>query len=32
MDDLKYWVALNLIPGVGRARFALMEKHFGRLE
>lgn len=32
MDDLKYWVAFNLIPGIGRARFALMEKHFGSLE
>ena len=30
--DLKYWVAFGLIPRVGRARFLLLEKHFGRLE
>ncbi len=32
MDDLKYWVGFSLIPGVGRARFSLLEKHFGTLE
>jgi DNA processing protein len=30
--DLKYWVAFGLIPRIGRARFLLLEKHFGRLE
>ena len=30
--DLKYWVALGRIPRIGRARFSLLEKHFGRLE
>lgn len=32
MDDLKYWIAFNLIPGIGRAKFALLEKHFRNLE
>jgi DNA processing protein len=31
-DDLKYWAAFDRIPGLGRARYALLEKHFGRLE
>ena len=31
MSDTKYWVAFTLIPGIGRARFSLMEKHFGDL-
>ena len=31
-SDIKYWVALNRIPGIGRVRFSLLEKHFGRLE
>jgi DNA processing protein len=30
--DLKYWVAFGLISRIGRARFLLLEKHFGRLE
>ena len=30
--DLKYWVAFGRIPRIGRARFSLLEKHFGRLE
>src|SRR4030042_3069048 len=30
--DLKYWVAFGLVPRIGRARFLLLEKHFGRLE
>ncbi len=30
--DLKYWVAFGLIPRIGRARFLLLEKHFGKLE
>ena len=34
MDDqeLKYWVAFNRIPRVGRARFSLLEDRFGSLE
>ena len=31
-NELKYWVAFNRIPGIGRARFKLMEEHFGTLE
>ena len=31
IDELKYWVAFNRIPGIGRVRFALMEKKFGTL-
>ncbi|MBI2866737.1 MAG: DNA-protecting protein DprA [Chloroflexi bacterium] len=30
-DELKYWVAFNRIPGLGRAKFLLLEKHFGHL-
>ena len=30
--DLKYWVAFGRIPRIGRARFSLLEKHFGKLE
>lgn len=30
--DLKYWVAFGRIPRIGRARFLLLEKHFGKLE
>ena len=30
--ELKYWTAFNRVPGVGRARFALLESHFGTLE
>ena len=32
MEDLKYWVAFNRIPGIGRARYAAMEAYFGSLE
>src|SRR4030067_64107 len=31
-SDTQYWVAFNRIAGVGRARYRLLEKHFGRLE
>jgi len=31
-SDIQYWVAFNRIPGIGRARYQLLEKHFGRLE
>ena len=29
--DLKYWVSFNLIPGIGRAKFACLESYFGSL-
>ena len=32
MEDLKYWVAFNRIPGIGRARYAALEAYFGSLE
>ena len=32
MEDLRYWVAFNRIPSIGRAKFVLMEQHFGSLE
>ena len=32
MEDLKYWVAFNRIPGIGRARYATLEAYFGTLE
>ncbi len=31
-NDIQYWVAFNRIPGIGRVRYSLLEKHFGRLE
>lgn len=30
-DDLPFWVAFSRIPGVGRARFQLLERAFGSL-
>lgn len=32
MSDTNYWVGFTLIPGIGRAKFALMEQYFGELE
>lgn len=32
MSDLKYWVGLNRVPGIGRARFSQLESYFGDLE
>lgn len=32
MGDTKYRVGFTLIPGIGRARFSLMEQYFGDLE
>ncbi|MDP2720330.1 MAG: DNA-processing protein DprA [Dehalococcoidia bacterium] len=32
MDALKYWVAFNLIPGIGRAKFALLDSRLGGME
>lgn len=31
-DELKYWLAFNRIPQVGRVRIRLLEQHFGALE
>ena len=31
-NELKYWIAFNRIPGVGRVRFTLLERHFGSLK
>jgi DNA processing protein len=31
-NELKYWVALNRIPGIGRVRCSLLLKRFGTLE
>ena len=30
-QELKYWIAFNRIPRIGRVRFGLMEQHFGSL-
>ena len=30
-DELKYWIAFNRVPGIGRARFAKLEERFGSL-
>jgi len=32
MSDTKYWVGFTLIPGIGRARFSLIEQYFSDLE
>lgn len=32
MDDLKFWVALSVIPQLGAARFRRLESYFGNLE
>ena len=32
MEDLKYWLALSLIPQLGAARFRHLESYFGDLE
>ena len=31
-EEVGYWVAFNRIPTIGRARFALLESHFGSME
>jgi DNA processing protein len=31
-QDIKYWVAFSLIPGIGRVRLAQLENYFGNLE
>ncbi len=30
-EELRFWIAFNLIPGIGRVRFGLMLKAFGSL-
>ncbi|MFC1944892.1 DNA-processing protein DprA [Chloroflexota bacterium] len=32
MSQLNYWMGFDLIPGIGRARFARLIEHFGDLE
>ncbi len=32
MDDLKFWVALSVVPQLGAARFRRLESYFGNLE
>ena len=32
MQELKYWVALSLIPNLGTVRFRILEAHFGDLK
>jgi len=32
MQEVKYWLAFNKIPGLGTARFRLLERHFPSLE
>src|SRR3989304_5019627 len=31
-DELKHWVALNRITGLGRVRYSLLESHFPGME
>jgi DNA processing protein len=31
-NELQYWVAFGRVPQIGRARFSLLEAHFGNLE
>lgn len=31
-NELQYWVAFGRVPQIGRARFELLEAHFGRME
>jgi DNA processing protein len=31
-DELKYWMAFNRVPQVGRVRIRMLEAHFGTLE
>ncbi len=32
MSDTKYWIGFTLIPGIGRAKFSMMEEYFGDME
>ncbi len=31
LNEVKYWVGFNLIPGIGQKRFSLIESYFGDL-
>ena len=31
-QNMKYWVAFSMVPGIGRVRFAQLESYFGNLE
>ena len=31
-NELKYWVGLSQIPGIGRVRFSQLKEHFGNLQ
>jgi len=31
-EDIKYWVGLNIIPGIGRVKFNQLETYFDSLE
>jgi DNA processing protein len=31
-ENNKYWIGFNLIPGIGRVRFAQIENYFGDIE
>lgn len=31
LDEVKYWVGFSLIPGIGRAKFSLLQNHFSNL-
>ncbi len=31
MNEIKYWVGFNAIPGIGRVKFSQLENHFGNL-
>ena len=30
--DIKYWIGFNIIPGIGRVKFAQLEQYFGTME
>jgi DNA processing protein len=30
--ELQYWVGFNIVPGIGRVKFAQIESYFGKLE
>ena len=32
VNELRYWIAFNRVPRIGRARFTRLEDHFGSLE
>jgi DNA processing protein len=32
IKELQYWVGFNIVPGIGRVKFAQIESYFGKLE